>query len=464
MYINSKHLQILHLIKNNPSFNLKDLSEILDLSQQHIKLYLNDIYEEISKKNVSSLKSNDLLTEIIKFKGARKILRKSQHFTKNQKVFYFLFFLSESKNINFSNISKELGLTTRNLNNYKEDVNNLLINFNLKLDISSQGIKLIGSDFNLKRIHFFLFFKFIIEKDYLPYKFRKDVLNNLNLNNFSKLNNDIYNFLNLLNSQYSTHKQAILLSFYIAFKGDKTDKIVDQVSSDYCFKYKPGNWSKEFFYEVFYFLKNSSFKDIKTESLYLLFNIIDTFCYFKIYLNKTLMRETKAVQKIFSKHLGEHILDNPSFFSIINKWLYYCKIKQLFFIDDFSFINLNLKNIPNSTILNITKEINKIFSNFTIFEGIFLWLIFYKNKKSQDINILIFKNLEEPFIPIIMDEIYKKHDIEITKAINLKKCNKYLKNNKIDNIIIIENIRIYNNNIPIKKLYFPIPNYNKSEK
>ncbi len=49
MYINNRHLQILDLIKNNPNFNLKDIENILDMSQQHIKLYLVDIYDEISQ-------------------------------------------------------------------------------------------------------------------------------------------------------------------------------------------------------------------------------------------------------------------------------------------------------------------------------------------------------------------------------------------------------------------------------
>lgn len=55
MYINNRHLQILHLIKNNPNFNLKDIENILDISQQHIKLYLVDIYDEISENGFTPL-------------------------------------------------------------------------------------------------------------------------------------------------------------------------------------------------------------------------------------------------------------------------------------------------------------------------------------------------------------------------------------------------------------------------
>lgn len=55
MYINNRHLQILDLIKNNPNFNLKDIENILDMSQQHIKLYLVDIYDEISENGFTPL-------------------------------------------------------------------------------------------------------------------------------------------------------------------------------------------------------------------------------------------------------------------------------------------------------------------------------------------------------------------------------------------------------------------------
>ena len=461
MYINSKHLQILNLIKNNPNFNLKDLSEILDLSQQHIKLYLTDIYLEVSKKNIYSLKIDEILKEISNFKEAKKILRKSQQFTKNQKIFYILFFLSKFKKINFSNISKELDLTTRNLNNYKSTINNILTQYNLKLDISSQGIKLQGSNFNLKRLHYFLFFKFTIEKDYLPYKLRKDILATSKIENFFKLKKDINNFLTLLNSQHSTHQQATLLSFFLTFRSKVEGETINNLAFNQWLKYKPGYWQSDFFYKIFYFLKNSSFKEIKADSLYLLFSIIDTFSYSRFYFNNSMSQDAKNIQNVFSKYLGKQVLNNSTFFPAAIPWIYYCKIKQLFFIDDFSLVNLNLSYIPNSNILSMTKEIKKIIPSFTIFEGIFLWLLFSKSENCKEINVFVFKNLENSVIPTIVNEIYKKHNIKITKSFNSKEINQYLKNNKVDNIITVENIKIYNKNVTVKNLYFPVPNYKK---
>ncbi|MHA4989713.1 hypothetical protein [Cetobacterium somerae] len=464
MYINTKHLQILNLIKNNPDFNLKDLSEILNLSQQHMNLYLKDIYEEISENNNPLLKNDKILKEIQNFKGAKKRLRELQEFTKSQKIFYLLFFLSKSRRINFSSISKELNITTRNLNNYKQIITNILEKYNLTLIISNQGVKLLGSNFNLKRLQYFLFFKFIIEKDYLPYKFRNDVLKDVNFDNFSKLKKDIYNFLNLLNSQHSTHQQATLLALYIAFKGTNHEKLISDIPLNQHLKYKPNHWDIEFFNKVFLFLKNSSFKIIKANVLYLIFNIIDTFNNFKPCFGSVLDNDMKSIQNIYSKYLGDNILKNPSVFPIASQWIYYCKIKQLFFIDDFSLINLNLTHIPNSNVLNLTKEVKKIIPTFTIFEGIFLWFIFSKSQLMEEINVFVFKSIEISIIPLIINEIYKKHNIKIIASINSKEIAKYLKNNIIDSIVTVENIKIYDKNVTVKNLYLPLPNYRSIKK
>ncbi|MGL5458005.1 MAG: hypothetical protein ACRDBY_00160, partial [Cetobacterium sp.] len=141
--------------------------------------------------------------------------------------------------------------TTRNLNNYKEGIQSILKTYNLKLCISSQGASLLGTNFNLKRLHYFLIFKFLIEKDYIPYKFRKDVISIIEIKNFYKLKKDICNFLTLLNSHHTTYQQATLLAFFLAFKGNTKEKIIDEISFDKCLKYKPSHWKIDFFMESF---------------------------------------------------------------------------------------------------------------------------------------------------------------------------------------------------------------------
>lgn len=365
------------------------------------------------------------------------------------------------KNIKFHSVSKELDLTTRNLSNYKEVINSILVQYNLKLDISSQGARLIGSNFNLNRLNFFLFFKFMIEKDYLPYKLRKDVLNSLNSNNFLKLNRDVRNLLNLLGFQHSSHQYATLMSIWVSFKGESHEKTIKYLPFDQWLKYKPGHWEKEFFYKVFHCLRESSFSALRTDSLYLLFSVVDTFSHSKVCFCPSFDKEIKFIQKNFYKYFDENTLTRTPSVAAANQWIYYCKLKQLFFIDDFSLINLNLSHISNSNILNMTKEIKEVIPSFTIFEGIFVWYLLSKSENHEEVNIFVFKNLESSLIPSIIDEIYKKHSIKILVAINLKELNRYKKENRIDNIITVENLKVFAKNINIKNLYFPIPNYKK---
>ncbi|MGL5413216.1 hypothetical protein [Cetobacterium sp.] len=91
MYINTKHLQILHLIKNNPNFDLSDISEILNMSQQHIKLHLKDIYEEISEKNIFSMKVDQMLKDILNSKNAKNIKKITTIHKKSKNFLFFIF-------------------------------------------------------------------------------------------------------------------------------------------------------------------------------------------------------------------------------------------------------------------------------------------------------------------------------------------------------------------------------------
>ena len=91
MYITSKHLQILKIIKNDQVLTIKEISDIFLLSQQHIKLFLEDIYYELFSESSKDLKSEIVIQKIRNFSNAKEILRNLQQFTKNQKIFYLIF-------------------------------------------------------------------------------------------------------------------------------------------------------------------------------------------------------------------------------------------------------------------------------------------------------------------------------------------------------------------------------------
>lgn len=462
MYINSKHLQILKTIKNNQIFTIKDISDIFLLSNQHAKFYLEDIYCELFQKSFCGLKPETAINSIRNCPNAKNILKNCQQFTKNQNIFYLIFRLIKDKQIKLSHICEELNLTKRNLNNYLFEISTIFSSYNLKIKISNKGLKLLGSSYSIKSFKHILIFKLLIEKDFLPKKMRNELVNFIKINNFSTVKIDIVNFFSFINYDFIDHSELSLFSFYCAFiDTQEVKKKVADLSYEEFLRYKPKYYDSDFFYSIFNFLKTSIFKNIPTIYLNNLFSLIDIFKYSKNNFNKSVHNKSEELRPILAKYIGNNIYKNTDFFHVINPWVNYSFLKNLLRIDDYTFLNLNLNYFANSNIYEMTKEINDISPRFTLFESIFIWYYFSEKKDDKINNIFVFKNLPIRIVPSIVKEIYKKHNIQIISYINVRDFNEYKKKNPIDNIIVIENFIIPNNCIPIKNLFFPIPNFKK---
>ncbi|MGL5411323.1 MAG: helix-turn-helix domain-containing protein [Cetobacterium sp.] len=462
MYINSKHLQILKTIKNNQVSNIKDISDIFLLSNQHAKLYLEDIYCELFKTSSCNLKSEITINKIKYFSNAKNILKNSQQLTKNQKIFYLIFRLIKDKHIKLSHVCEELNLTKRNLNNYLKNISTIFSLYNLKLNISNKGIMLIGTPYSIKKFKFLLMFKMLVEKEFLSRQLRNEIVHFMKINDFSTFKNNLSKFFKIINCDFIKHSEISLFAFYSSFiNSSKKQQTVADISFNKFLIYRPQYYDYDFSYKIFNFLKSTIFKNIPTIYLNDFFNMIDSLNPTKDHFDKTVRTKSNELRDIFAKYLGSHIYTNTNFFRIVNPWVNYSYLKILFYIDDSSFLDLNLNYFIDSNICNMTQEIKKILPSFTFFESIFLWYYFSENENKEIKNIFIFKNLPATIIPSLINEIYKKHNIKIIAYMNLKEFKQYKKFNSIDTIITVENFKIYNNNIPIKNLFFPIPNFKK---
>lgn len=461
MYINSKHLQILKFIKSNQISSLRDISDIFLLSTQHTKIHLEDIYCELFLEPSGNLKIEQLIEKIRNFPNSRNILRNSQQFTKNQKIFYLVFRLVKDRQIKLSHICEDLELTKRNLNNYFNEISNIITPYNLKIKITNRGIVLLGSPHSINRFTYLLIFKFLIEKDFLPKQLRKELIDFIRIKDFYKVRKDISKFITLLDCSFSTHSEISLFCLYVCFKSSNNEKKIKDISFKEALKYKPSYYNTDFFYKIFTFLKNSIFKDISSNYISGIFDLIDIFKYFRSHFNKSIHKKAEEVRSIFAKYLGDHIYKDSNFFHIVNPWINYSYLKDLFLVEDYSFLDLNLNYFANSNIYEMTKEINLTIPKFTLFESIFIWYSFSKVETKKTKNIFVFKYLPKSIIPSLIEEIYKKHNIKICESVDIKDFNNYKKHNVINNIITIEHIKIYGNDIPVKNLFFPIPNYKK---
>ncbi|WP_330111380.1 hypothetical protein VSU16_07145 [Cetobacterium somerae] len=460
MYINSKHLQILKVIKSNPNISISEIGKLFSLSSQYTKLHLETIYLELFKDSLLP-KDSLLISKIYNALNSKNKLRQVQQFTKNQKIFYLLFKLVTNKHIKLLHISKDLNITKRNINNYFYKINNILSFFSIKLNISNKGVKITGNDFSIRRITLFVIFKFLIEKDFLPPLFRKEALSFFKIKKFSQLKKDIINLSIAIGSETSEYHYFTIFSFFYSFCDNDSLNSLNDVSLEKIFKYKPSRHTDYFFLKIVTFLKKSNFSTLPTKYLDSFFNIIDIFFYSKTQYSKTTNSLVKQIQPIFYKYLGNQVSSKKDFFTLLTPWIEYCHIKSLFFIEDSSFLNINLNDISNSNLFKMVKEIQKLVPNFTLYEAVFLWYKLYFNQHNIQTNILVYKNINSTIIPNIIDEIYKTHNIIIHHSINIRFMNHYLKTNKVDNIITIENLNIYNKNISIMNVSFPIPEYNK---
>ena len=335
MYINSKHLQILKVIKNNQVSNIKEISDIFSISQQHTKLYLEDIYSELFLETPKDLKGEVTIEKIRTFPNSKNILKQCQQFTKNQKIFYLIFNLIKNKQIKLSHICEDLNLTKRNLNNYLDEISKIITPYNLKIKVTNKGLILTCTPYSLKRFKYLLIFKFLVEREFLPTQFRKEFMNFIKIDNFYKMKKDIANFVQLINCRSGDYCEISLYCFFITYHVEENEKQVKDITYQEILKYKPGYYNTEFFYKTLNFIKNSSFNSISSSSLNNFFDLLDIFKYSRSHFEKNICKKSEEIRPIFAKYIGNHIYENKDFSNIVNPWVQYSYLKDLFFIDDY---------------------------------------------------------------------------------------------------------------------------------
>lgn len=463
MYIINKHLQILKLIKNNNKLTAKEIGDLFSMSPQHVKLYLDDIYSELYNSNSKNLKSDLLITKISNSKNSRNKLKKNQEFSKNEKIFYLLFCLIKSRYLNLSNISEELEVTKRNLNYYLSEIVNILKKYNLKLKSTNKGLQLIGTQYSIKKFTYFIILKFFIEKEFLPTKIRNEMVCFLKVNNFVTVKKDLYKLISLICSEYTTHKTSACFCFYFVFKAYEVlgEMKVKDMDEKYFIRHKPKHFEDNFFKEIVYFLKNSCFGDLPTKYLSDFIILVDLIHYYHKKFDPNILKQSKILRDIFANYMGDKVYHNKYFYNLINPWLSYNNLKTSLSIEDLSFLNLNLNHICNSNVLQLTKDIQKIIPSFTVFETISIWYQLSDFEEPNIKNIFVFRDIHTNIIPLIINEIYKKHNIKILDYVNIKFLNRYLNDNKVDSIVTIENLKLYKKDIPVKNIFIPIPNFKK---
>lgn len=428
MGIMKEHLKILECYEY-ADYTVKDLKQILDISESRIRLYTIELCEYYGIETLSELK----LKVRLNTNWRKEIKNDSQIDSKSRRNFILINFL-QNDIVNLSEMSSALDVTRRTITADLNGVKKFLHMFNLDyISLNSRGIKLIGSENDKKRLFSELLFNIFMKRKYLP-NIYDDIFKDFNSYVDKSVQTEVRELLkrkNVIEHTYLILQIEILIYMGIC----RNDGIFNVYKSMFevrfilkiCKKNNVynllENYSKEF-YKVKDFMKyiNKKLKcdvDISEKSyvsLVIRFKLIEYKNKFSIKENYLLNRNFKEKYgEVFNHTLLETIekyfpykidsLDKISIFLILKKYLYKNKIKE----DKSEYTNIIVYDIFQKLILEEVCEelegegikIDDIVSEYM--------LEAYLSKNSVK-NILLFESIE------LSEFIKTKYEIKVFRA------------------------------------------------
>lgn len=428
MGIMKEHLKILECYEY-ADYTVKDLKQILDISESRIRLYTIELCEYYGIETLSELK----LKVRLNTNWRKEIKNDSQIDSKSRRNFILINFL-QNDIVNLSEMSSALDVTRRTITADLNGIKKFLHMFNLDyISLNSRGIKLIGSENDKKRLFNELLFNIFMKRKYLP-NIYDNIFKDFNSYVDKSVQTEVRELLkrkNVIEHTYLILQIEILIYMGIC----RNDGIFNVYKSMFevrfilkiCKKNNVynllENYSKEF-YKVKDFMKyiNKKLKcdvDISEKSyvsLVIRFKLIEYKNKFSIKENYLLNRNFKEKYgEVFNHTLLETIekyfpykidsLDKISIFLILKKYLYKNKIKE----DKSEYTNIIVYDIFQKLILEEVCEelegegikIDDIVSEYM--------LEAYLSKNSVK-NILLFESIE------LSEFIKTKYEIKVFRA------------------------------------------------
>lgn len=432
MRISKLHLMLMDCYCNE-NYTVKELKRIVGNEENKIRNSINELLYFFKVKEIYELRElqkNDI--------NWRLNLKQKLIISKEDRKKYILLKFIKEDIINLSDISKELDVTRRVISMDLESLKDEIKKFGLVIkSLNSKGIELNGAEELKKELFVINLLKLFIEKDYLPI-----IFDNF-FREFSEvIDNKIEYFVGNMIDKGEVLKQTYIhlnieIYLYVGLIRDKNQLGIQNLKyelkkiNQICIQNKKNNLIKSYkvdFYRVDHLIdyieKNINLKIKRDDEVYLIIysrlKIID----FKkenklkeIYLiNKNFEVSYKKffdfVIEIIEKYFEEKIdsLDKISFFLLFNKFITFKN-----FIDD--------KLIGKTIILH----------NF----------------------------FQRQLIDLYLEDIEKKIKMNIDDVISIYALKKYLKENKLKRIILLENVKLEEmdlnyEHIEIIKISFPI--------
>lgn len=459
--INANHIRIYKLLNFIPDKNIDFICHFLKMNKQNVILYIKQIYQFIENKTQSIL-LKDMIKEIVNNKSLFKILKQSQIFSKEDRIFYIILILLKhynlNLNLNLNTLSSILNISRRTLSEDLISVKKSLKFYQLNIhSIPSKGVCISGDISNIKGCFLSYLFKFLVEFEELPLLMSEDYLSFFKQKISEKTIHEIDYFLYAFDLDIFGSNKKLLNSIYQIYLDENCYENISTLSLDEFKKYFSDVFSLKHIEKAYTFFKTSTLGKFPLKDINI-FILTLKFCAGVLReTNVSLDKEDLRLINIFSKFMSINYSQKIYFERFSNRIHIASKESSFLSLHDLSFLNLNLNNKARNECYQLFIELRKIYPNIQFSNIIFLYLLNLNKNTSSEVEntVVVFRDIPKFLHPVIKNLFLLKENILISHFIKYYELDTYLLHEEVSLVITFENLNL-NSNYPFIK-YYPLP-------
>ncbi|MGL5723247.1 hypothetical protein [Cetobacterium sp.] len=458
--INTNHIRICKLLGYTTHKTTDFIAEFLQMNKQNVNLYIKQIYSFIDSSE-SKPTIQTMIDYISKNKYILCLLKKEQHFTKENRILYMVLILLRDRHINLNHLSTLIGVSRRIIGNDLILAKDALNIYGLEINSSNaKGISLCGSEKNLKLASLAYLYKLFVEFDDLPALITKDYLNFFDDEFHLKLNKDIDNFIHEYAFDYFSQNKNLLKAFFIIYGNlaDPEKPTLDSLSFDEFklnFKDVIGNSKLKSCYN---FLKVSSLGKILLGHLNIFLDTLK-FCDGALNpKNEELFKELNKIKAMVFKNLSVTISKTNFLEKFVNKIRLAHQKSIPLRICDLEFLRFNLPEEDKLKCIKLFFTLRRIYQNIQFSNVIFLyvWSSHQESLSGVKNALVVFDRIPKLLFPIIKNKLLLIENMDVLDFVKPHELESHLANYDVNCIITFEKLNSENKYPFIKTYNLPI--------
>lgn len=460
--INANHIRIYKLLNFIPDKNLDFICHFLKMNKQNVILYIKQIYQFIENKKENIL-LQDMINEITNNKSLFKRLKKTQIFTKEDRIVYIIFILLKYNELNLilnlNLLSLTLNISRRTLSEDLISVKNSLKFYRLNIySTPSKGVSISGDISDIKSCFLSYLFKFLIELEELPLLLSKDCLNFFQQKISKDIVHEIDYFIYAFDLDIFANNKNLLKSVYRIYIDESSNENIASLSSEEFKKYFLEIFTYKNIEKAYVFFKTSSLGRFPLKHINIFILTLKFSAGILKEKNISLDKEHFELRNAFSKFTTLEPIQNNYFEKFSHRIYIANKESSFLSMYDLSFLSLNLNNKTKLECYQLFIELKKNYFNIQFSNIIFLYFWnLNKNNSSKITNtIVVFKELPKFLHPIIKNLFLLKENIHISSFIRCYELDNYLLQEEVSLIITFEKLNLNSNYPHIKHYSLPL--------